>query len=357
MFRSRAMMRVLGAGLAGVVMFGAGASLAMGDPLGGKTPQQVLEGITVTVPDLALDVGDKAPKLEVTSFLRGEAFGSWEPGKAYVVDFWATWCGPCIRSMPHLSELQDRFGDRGLRVVAVNIWERKSGDELAEHLREFAQTHDANMRYTVAIDGDKRMEETWMRAAARRGIPSAFVIDRDGFISWIGHPASPDMEKTIERVLTSGMTDAERTAMREKSRRERTSQAWVGEFNKIAREGDIERTNQVGEALLRTHLKDDSQALNQIAWMIVANDSSSDDGVALGRRMATRACELTEWKNADILDTLAYACMRQSDYREAVRVQRLAVENAKSDEEKDFYRDRLGEMEEKLAEQRLPGAR
>ena len=91
--------------------------------------------------------------------------------------------------------------------------------------------------------------------------------------------------------------------------------------------------------------------------MIVANDSSSEDGVALGRRMATRACELSEWKNADILDTLAYACMRQSDYREAVRVQRLAVENAKSDEEKDFYRNRLGEMEEKLAEQRLPGAR
>ncbi len=359
--QKRALLRALSAGLACAVVFGAAATASLAepttDPLGGKTPQQVLNEIDVKIPDLELDVGHKAPKLEVTSFLAGEAFSSWEPGKAYVVDFWATWCGPCIHSMPHLSEVQERFADRGLRVVAVNIWERKTGDERMELLREFSQTHAANMRYTVAVDGDKRMEETWMKAAGRRGIPSAFVVDRDGYIAWIGHPASPDMEATVERVLTTGMTDANRAELREKSRLERLSQAWVSELVKVAREGDEAKTVAVGEALLRTHLKDSSEALNQFAWMVVANDATGEGMVGLARRMATRACELTEWKNSDILDTLAFCCLRSDDQREAVRVMRLAVEHAKSDEEREFYADRLREMEEEIGETSQPGAR
>ena len=53
-----------------------------------------------------LGLGDPAPKLEVKSFVKGEPVSEFEPGKNYVVEFWATWCPPCRTSIPHLTELQ-----------------------------------------------------------------------------------------------------------------------------------------------------------------------------------------------------------------------------------------------------------
>src|SRR4051794_37880273 len=66
-----------------------------------------------------LRVGDPAPLLKVSKWLQGKEVKRYEPGKVYVVEFWATWCGPCIGAMPHLSNLQTEFKDRGLTVIGV----------------------------------------------------------------------------------------------------------------------------------------------------------------------------------------------------------------------------------------------
>ena len=55
-----------------------------------------------------LSVGDPAPKLAVKEFVKGEPLKDLEKGKTYVVEFWATWCGPCRTSIPHLTELQKK---------------------------------------------------------------------------------------------------------------------------------------------------------------------------------------------------------------------------------------------------------
>src|SRR5947209_897878 len=64
-----------------------------------------------------LKVGDAAPPLTVTKWLSGAEVKSFEPGKVYVVEFWATWCGPCVVMMPHLGDIQEELGPKGVTVI------------------------------------------------------------------------------------------------------------------------------------------------------------------------------------------------------------------------------------------------
>src|SRR5690349_21602113 len=69
-----------------------------------------------------LGIGDAAPKLEVKEFVKGEPIKALEPGSVYVVEFWATWCGPCRATIPHLTELQKKHGD--VKFIGVSVWEQ-----------------------------------------------------------------------------------------------------------------------------------------------------------------------------------------------------------------------------------------
>src|SRR5579859_4025586 len=157
-----------------------------------------------------LKVGDPAPKLQSGKWVQGEPVKEFEKGKAYIVEFWATWCGPCRASIPHLNEIYQKYKDKGLVVIGQNCWER---DE--SQVAPFVKQMGDKMTYRVALDDKNqnengKMAETWMTAAGRDGIPSAFLVDKKGIVAWIGHPMELK-EKTIDDVL-AGTYDTRKAA-------------------------------------------------------------------------------------------------------------------------------------------------
>ena len=67
----------------------------------------------------ALEVGSKAPALSINKWVKGNTVVGFEPGKVYVVEFWATWCAPCRRAIPHLTDLQKDLGPKGVTIVGI----------------------------------------------------------------------------------------------------------------------------------------------------------------------------------------------------------------------------------------------
>jgi cytochrome c biogenesis protein CcmG/thiol:disulfide interchange protein DsbE len=129
--------------------------------------------------------GKAAPKLEVEKWFSAPLDTE---NKVRVVEFWATWCPPCRKSIPHLNELAAQFGD-SVSVIGLT-------DEPANKVQPFMKT--TSMNYGVATDTQKRMKNTIGCSA----IPLSLVIGSDNIIRWQGHPTrlTPSI---IQQVLSA----------------------------------------------------------------------------------------------------------------------------------------------------------
>src|ERR1051325_11733963 len=71
-----------------------------------------------------LKVGDPAPKLQTGKWVQGDPVKEFKKGNAYIVEFWATWCGPCRVSIPHLNDIHTKYKGKGLVVIGQDCFER-----------------------------------------------------------------------------------------------------------------------------------------------------------------------------------------------------------------------------------------
>lgn len=304
----------------------------------------------------ALMVGDKAPALAIAEWIKGDPVPAFEADKVYVVEFWATWCGPCVRGMPHLSELQEHYADKGVKIIGVSIWDEPKN--AAPFLRKKLPMHgnktgDEVMRYTVAIEQkddpkDQRngvMAKTWMQAAGQNGIPAAFVIDQQGRVAWIGHPMA--MDGPLAKIVAKEWD----LAAEAKNYAESVSaQAKVERYTALFEGRKWEQAYALGKELVAGPLKNDAQALNDIAWRIVdpaAKPANQDLDLALAA--AVRANEITESKDAAILDTLATVHHARGDLPKALEFQRLAAKHGKGGQFEQEIEGRLRQYEAEAA--------
>ena len=140
----------------------------------------------------APEVGKLAPKFQLPN-LDGQSVSLSDlRGKPLLVNFWASWCQPCIYEMPFMQEIYQEWSDRGLVLLAINVGESPS------QVRGFMESQDFSFPVLLDVKGN---------AAARynvRGIPATFIIDKDGIIQDIrvgAFPSKAAIEKKLNEII------------------------------------------------------------------------------------------------------------------------------------------------------------
>ncbi len=318
-----------------------------------------------------LNVGDRAPKFEVREFVKGDAVKELAKGKTHVIEFWATWCGPCRVSIPHISELQKKHPD--VNFIGVSVFERDF-----DKVKPFVKDMGDKMAYRVAVDAvpegkeadEGAMARGWMEAAGQSGIPTAFIVNPEGVIAWIGHPM--EMEKPLEAVI-AGKWDVKAEAVRAKEARvrERKLRALIAKIQKaqddgdskamiaaidaaikddpkfepmlgrvkfeaLATLGDVEAALTYGRKLVDDLYKEDAGQLNELAWSLIDPDREKKADaklVKLALNAAKKGVDLTKGKDANLLDTLACAYFADGNVAKAIETQEQALKLRPDDEE------------------------
>lgn len=303
-----------------------------------------------------LSVGDKAPELKAGEWVQGDAVKEFSPDNVYVVEFWATWCGPCVATIPHLDEMHEALKDKGVVFIGQNCME-----EDREKVKKFVSDMGEKMSYRVATDNGDQMAKTWLQAAEQPGIPCAFVVGKDGKIAWIGHPQMLKADMLAQ--VAAGTFDARKaaedqakamSAMQElqKKSQELNSATAQKEWDKALaiideiekenpdmadqlagtrvsvalKKGDSELAAKCAARILETRKDLDAASLDELAWGI-ATELSQPSGPVLevAARAARAAVAKSESKNAGMIDTLARVLFLQGNSKEAIATQEKAV--------------------------------
>lgn len=297
-----------------------------------------------------LSIGKLAPETRPEIQIQGEAVEKFEAGKLYVFECWATWCGPCVATIPHLNALHQKLRPKGIVITGVNVWDGEKSDEAEKNVREFVKKQGNKMSYPVAIGG-KEFIKAWLDAANINSIPVAFVINGNGILVWTGHPA--ELDETLLGDLLTGTK-----LPKPKANIEKPVTEWLAAMNnrdwdkaesllpKVLQKLDPENRESVKKgaeanialgrgdptlfyAMLEERVligSTNPEVQNEVAWQLLT-DSRFEGKVnfALAEKCAVAAVQLTNSKHADKLDTLARLRFMQGRTAEAIELQEKAV--------------------------------
>jgi thiol-disulfide isomerase/thioredoxin len=312
--------------------------------------------------------------LQTGDWVQGDPVKGFESNKVYIVEFWATWCGPCRVSIPHLNEVYKKYKDKNLVVIGQDCWEQDDSQ-----VAPFVKRMGEKMTYRVALDDkqaeDKdskdhkaapqkgKMAESWMEPAGQHGIPAAFVINKEGKIAWIGHPMELK-EEVIDQVL-AGTFDLKKEAadfeVRQKNQAQLMSasrqfsaymsvkqwdkaEASLAEIEKLLPEDDraglgparvqiaLGRGNEEAACQLAERLSkaqpENAQMQNQLAWELATHEGIKGSALDAAARIAERANSASGGKDPQVLHTCARVSFLRGEKDKAIELQAKAVELA-----------------------------
>ncbi len=134
-------------------------------------------------------VGQKAPSFSAELLGGGPFDLDMHAGRIVVLDFWATWCGPCVQALPQIAEVARSFGDKGVELYAVNLREDP------ETVKEFLQSNGIDV--TVVMDTDGNVGSLYQAEA----IPQTVIIGKDGRVQVVHVGLLPDLKSRLTNEL------------------------------------------------------------------------------------------------------------------------------------------------------------
>lgn len=328
------------------------------DVFGNSAPNsRILASDTLPTEPKLLSIGDRAPGLKLSAWLKGNEIAAYKEDTVYVVEFWATWCVECLKNMPHMSKLQSQYGER-VQFVGIS---GETTDKIANFLNRPAEkgTWDDVIKYALATDdADGFTYELLGAASGTDMLPYAFIVGKDGRIDWMGHPASIDeplaaiVGGTWDRVAAKTELEQERAAssliedLEPKFQQAIAEQKWDTALKHLDRILDVSpgnlrlrliKMNVLLESGKSEQLVaevtgaieaswDEPKRLDLLAWTIAAGEGEKPKAaLEAAARAAQHAAELTNNKDVSILDTLARVHYELGDLDAAIEASRKAV--------------------------------
>lgn len=132
----------------------------------------------------SLNIGDPAPALTISQWLKGTPIKKFKEGQLYIVEFSSRGCPACVKAIPYLTDLAKEFKDK-VTVLSIYVNSSDTTIPLSEYVKKLMQNMGAKMDYSVGIDVP---EDETRKAWKIKGVPTAFIIDRSGIIIWKGSP-------------------------------------------------------------------------------------------------------------------------------------------------------------------------
>jgi len=317
-------------------------------------------------------VGDAAPELRVSEWIKGEPISRFEGGHVYVVEFWATWCGPCIFAMPHLSEVQRQYMNKGVTVVAVNVM-----DEDLNAARALIAKMGTAVENRVAIDVNNTGEKAGVMAKAwlgeHRAIPRCVIVDRDTRVAWIGHPmrvdgplhavvaGTYDAAKQAEIDRTFEELDRELGAAKRAKQWQKvlvildtmhTADAFSTPLNHTTRvqafigQGDYESANRFVKQILADST--DLRLMGQLVGQLLSGPDKSRLDMNFVLNMAKKAARNGESDDPVALSALARALEARREHAASIRVWMRMLELDDPVIDKDGVRARIDSLRAQL---------
>jgi thiol-disulfide isomerase/thioredoxin len=292
-----------------------------------------LWALAVSAP--AAKLGDPAASLAIKEWVKGSPADVKDGRNYYVVEFWATWCGPCRTTIPHLSELQKKHKDKGVVFIGVS-------DEPSSKVRPFVEKMGDQMNYRVACDDDRQTYEAYMAAYGQGGIPCAFVVGKDGRVLWVGHPMA-GLDQVLEEMV-AGRFDLKSALQKEAARAE------LEDYQKLSAQNDP-KARELGRKLLAEAGTDPKRLVN-LAFSIAANSRNPHRDFALAEEALGKAEKLSPPRDPRLLGVRGVVLFESGRRAEGLALAKQALELSTDDRDQATHRNYIRVMEMRMGEKK-----
>jgi len=268
-----------------------------------RTALAALAAIALTTPAVhALDVGDPAPPIHAAKWVSNTPVTlESAKGKILIVEFWATWCTPCRRTIPHLNQLFKKYDEKSVVIVGITEEDEPTVKKYMEGMA---------MDYHVGLDDKSQTNEAYMKGIP--GVPHAFVVGKDGKVVWHGHPLA-GLDDVLGQ-LVAGTFDAARSKKLE---------ALKAKLQEAARSRNIDSITAVLDEMIKT-VPDDPDAY-RIKRAVLRDQGKTEETWPILLDMA-KGCA----KNPNVLIEVAVtlATAGELEHRDLPRALELAKQAA-----------------------------